>query len=66
MQQRSMPSIFRTRVRSPASGFGRAAEFNSPVRVPTLSRFLASLEVSARVSNPRSIALSTYKSSSRQ
>lgn len=52
-----MPSIFRTHVRSPASGLGQAAGFDSPVGVPVPYLFSAALDVRGRVSNPRAISL---------
>ena len=52
-----MPSRFRPRVRSLASGLGQATGFDSSARFPTIYLFAAALSVRSRVSNPRPIAL---------
>ena len=52
-----MALIFRTRVRSLASGLCQATGFDSPEGVLTPYLFAAALEVGGRVSNPRPIAL---------
>ena len=52
-----MPSIYRLRVRSLASGLGQATGFDSPAGVPMLYHFAAALDVRGRASNPQPISL---------
>ena len=59
-----MPSIWETHVRPLASDLGQATRFDSSVGVPMLEGFSGALNVRGRVSNPRSIALSTCNPSS--